>query len=102
MRPRHDGVAAPVRRRHRGGLSLARNGRTTNENGASAIALAALAQPASAITFPTLTTIYVGAGVKDDGGAGDAGIATSFLCSNVSGRTADIRFLVLNHSGSVV
>ena len=68
----------------------------------SAIVLAVtLTQPAAAITFPTLTTIYVGPGVKDDGGAGDAGIATSFLCSNVSGKTADIRFLVLNHSGSV-
>jgi hypothetical protein len=36
----------------------------------SAITLAvALAQPAAAVTFPTLTTIYVGSGVYDDSDA---------------------------------
>jgi len=69
----------------------------------TAIALAAtLAQPASAITFPSLTTIYVGAGVTDDGGVDNAGIATTFICSNVSGVTTSIRFLVLSPSGAVV
>jgi len=36
----------------------------------SIVALAAaLTQPAAATTFPTLTTIYIGSGVRDDGGA---------------------------------
>jgi hypothetical protein len=62
---------------------------------------AALAQPAAAITFPTLTTIYIGSGVTDDGGASSTGVATAFICSNVSGATSAIRFLVLNILGQV-
>ena len=42
---------------------------------------AAFAQPAAAVTFPTLTTIYVGSGVFDDGGAAATGEATSIHCS---------------------
>jgi hypothetical protein len=64
--------------------------------------VAAFAQPALAITFPSLTTIYVGTGVRDDGGAADAGTATSFHCTNVSGATASLRFLVLNFNGTAV
>ena len=67
---------------------------------AAVTALAAsLAQPASAITFPSLTTIYVGSGVFDDGG-GAAGVASSFHCSNVSGVTVSVRVLVLNAIGA--
>ena len=62
---------------------------------------AAIAQPASAITFPSLTTIYIVSGVRDDGGAGNAGIATSISCTNVSGLTAGMRFLALLGNGSV-
>jgi len=69
----------------------------------SAILLtAALAQPAAAITFPSLTTIYVGTGVRDDGGGSNVGIATTFICSNVSGASAQVRFLVLSVNGTVV
>jgi hypothetical protein len=68
----------------------------------AAIALAAtLAQPASAITFSKLTTIYVGSGVLDDGGGGDLGTATAIHCSNVSGVTVDVRVLILAHTGQV-
>ena len=68
-----------------------------------AAALAAtLAQPASAITFSKLTTIYVGTGVHDDGSAANLGIATAFICTNVSGFGADVRFAILNPSGNVV
>ena len=56
---------------------------------------AALVQPASATTFPTLTTIYVGAGIEDSG-ATSANTATVIFCSNVSGVTASIRFLILD------
>jgi hypothetical protein len=65
----------------------------------AAVALAAaLAQPASAITFASLTTIYVGTGVHDDG---DGGGATVFHCSNVSGVPTSVRFLVLEPTGAV-
>jgi hypothetical protein len=66
---------------------------------AAALALA-LAQPAAAITFPSLTTIYVGAGVTDDGGGENVGIATVLICTNVSGMTTGIRFLLLSSSGA--
>jgi hypothetical protein len=67
----------------------------------AAVLAAALAQPAAAITFPSLTTIYVGSGVTDSGGAVNAGVATSFHCTNVSGFTASVRFLVLHLDGTV-
>jgi hypothetical protein len=69
----------------------------------TAIALAAaLAQPAWATTFSKLTTIYVGSGVSDDGGATLMGVATAFLCSNVSGQNATVRFLVLGRHGTLL
>ena len=64
--------------------------------------VALFAQPAAAVTFPSLTTIYVGSGVTDNGGAENAGIATTFLCSNVSGVDASVRWLVLDASGTIV
>jgi hypothetical protein len=69
----------------------------------TAVALtAALLQSASAITFPSLTTIYVGAGVADSGSASDVGTATLFQCSNVSGSSAQVRILILNGQGLVI
>ena len=69
---------------------------------ALAAACAAFVAPeASATTFPTLTTIYVGSGVYDNGAAANAGVATSFICTNASGLTASMRFLVLDTPGSV-
>ena len=67
-----------------------------------AAAFAAASTPASAINFPSLTTIYVAAGVRDDGDIGDEGIATVFMCSNVSGQTADVRVLILGNTGALV
>jgi hypothetical protein len=68
---------------------------------AAALAAALFAAPASAVTFPSLTTIYIGSGVSDNGGAANTGTATTFHCSNVSGVTAQVRFLVLNSAGAV-
>jgi hypothetical protein len=65
------------------------------------VLVAALAQPASAITFPSLTTIYIGGGVHDSGGEDFTGRATTFVCTNVSGRLSNIRFLVLQADGTV-
>jgi len=68
----------------------------------AAFALAAtLATPATAVTFPSLTTIYVGSGVRDNAAADIAGVATTFHCTNVSGVTVSIRYLVLFSSGAV-
>jgi hypothetical protein len=62
----------------------------------AAFALAAvLAQPASAITFPSLTTIYVGSGAVNFSGQS----VTVLYCSNVSGVTASVRFLLLEYTG---
>jgi len=58
-----------------------------------------LAQPAAAITFPSLTTIYVGTGVVNFDAAP---METVFNCSNVSGVTASVRFLVLDKNAVVV
>jgi len=68
---------------------------------AAAALAATLAQPASAITFPSLTTIYVGAGVFDNGTGADTGQATSIHCSNVSGGSVQVRVLVLSSTGDV-
>ena len=59
------------------------------------------ATPAPAITFPSLTTIYVASGVFDDGGESVVGIATSVHCSNVSGQSAQVRVLVLSRAGAI-
>ena len=67
----------------------------------AAACVAGIAASAAAITFPSLTTIYVGAGVRDHGGAPNVGIATVFLCSNVSGANVAVRFLVLTENGAV-
>ena len=61
----------------------------------------AVGQSAYATTFSTLTTIYIGSGVTNSVDITNAGIATSFHCTNVSGLTADLRFLVLDTNGSV-
>jgi hypothetical protein len=64
----------------------------------TAIAFAAtLAQPASAITFSKLTTIYVASGVTDSGNLPQTGVATTILCSNVSGANVQMRVLILSH-----
>ena len=68
---------------------------------AAAALVAWFAQPAAAITFPSLTTIYVGSGVRDDGGIPEAGTATTFHCSNVSGAGTTVRFLILDHTGGL-
>jgi hypothetical protein len=63
----------------------------------AAVALAAaLPQPAAAITFSSLTTIYVASGVYS---LFDAD--TAVHCSNVSGHSAQLRVLVLLPTGVV-
>jgi hypothetical protein len=47
-------------------------------------------------TFPSLTTVYIMSGARDDGN-----VATSIACTNVSGLTASMRFLVLHADGGV-
>jgi hypothetical protein len=69
---------------------------------AFAFAVFALVPPATATTFPSLTTIYVGTGVFDSGHGDNAGTATVFFCSNVSGIAAQVRFVVLDNSANVV
>ena len=68
----------------------------------AAVALAAtLAQSAAATTFPSLTTIYVVAGVRNTGISFSEEV-TAFICSNVSGVNTAIRVLVLSSTGAVI
>jgi hypothetical protein len=57
------------------------------------------ASTASAVAFPSLTTIYIGTGLAEAGS--DLGPSTIIQCSNVSGVTASLRFLVLDLNGAV-
>ena len=66
-----------------------------------AFAACALVQPAAAVTFPSLTTIYVGSGVLQDATTDNTGIVTSIHCSNVSGVSVQIRALILLSTGNV-
>ena len=68
---------------------------------AAAALSVALAQPAAAVTFPSLTTIYVGSGVLDNNADNNAGVATSIHCSNVSGVAVQVRVLILGGFGIV-
>ena len=63
----------------------------------AAALVAALSQPASAITFASLTTIYVGTGVVNA-----LQSVTIVHCSNVSGVAANLRFLILDEGGTAV
>jgi hypothetical protein len=68
----------------------------------SIAAACVLAAPTMATTFPSLTTIYVVTGIKDNGGTSSVGTATAIQCSNVSGVTTTIRFLTLSATGVVL
>lgn len=59
------------------------------------------ATPAASITFPSLTTIYVGSGVTDTTGFGTASFATAFACANVSGNSTSLRILVLGPTANI-
>lgn len=53
-------------------------------------------------TTDPLKGIYRVSGVRDNGGAINTGVATSFHCTNFSTVTENIRYLILNFNGIVV
>ena len=57
------------------------------------------ATPSPSTTFASPTTIYIASGVTDSGDGPNTGTATTVLCSNISGVSAGMRFLVLNAAG---
>ena len=65
------------------------------------VAACAFTTAARSTTFPTLTTIYVASGVIDNGVSANSGVATVVHCTNASGLSASLRFLVLLDSGGV-
>ena len=69
---------------------------------AAGAAAALSAAPAQAVTFSKLTTIYIASGVFDSGGAANTGVASSVHCSNVSGVTASVRFVVYGPTGAMI
>jgi hypothetical protein len=69
------------------------------------VALPAFAQPAgrgpSEATTDPLKVIYRVAGVMDSGSGGNTGIATSFMCTNISPVPENVRFRVYEKSGAL-
>jgi hypothetical protein len=68
------------------------------------IAVAALTfvQPAQAAQTDPEVIIYRFPGVFDDGGVNNAGVATSFHCTNFSGVPENIRFVTRSVSGALL
>jgi hypothetical protein len=58
--------------------------------------------PASAAQSDPEIIIYRFPGVRDDGGAFNAGVATVFHCTNFSGVTENIRFVTRQSTGALV
>jgi hypothetical protein len=56
----------------------------------------------ASVSFGQLRTIYIASGVRDTSEPPNIGVATSFLCTNVSGVPARVRYLVLGFSGNIV
>jgi hypothetical protein len=54
------------------------------------------------LAFPSLTVIYHASGVRDSGGADNAGVATTIHCTNFSAATRQIRYVIRNFNGVIV
>jgi len=59
-------------------------------------------QAQQARAFPNLTTIYRIAGVTDNGGATNVGVATVVHCTNFKASTAQVQFVVRGWDGAVL
>ena len=62
----------------------------------------AFVQPAQAATTDPEVIIYRFPGVRDTGGAPGSGVATSFHCTNFSGGTETVRFVLRDTSSAIV
>lgn len=60
------------------------------------------AQALNPRAFPNMTQIYVASGVTDNGGAENAGVASSIHCTNFTANAKQVRCLVRNWDGAVV
>jgi len=68
----------------------------------SAALAIALAAPASAATTDPEVIIYRFPGVTDNGGGPNAGVATSFHCTNFSGALENVRFVTRDDIGTLL
>jgi len=66
----------------------------------TAAAALTFVQPASAATTDPEVIIYRFPGVRDDGGANNTGVATSFHCTNFSGATESLRLVTRDFDGT--
>ena len=64
------------------------------------IAAVSVGLPAQAGVNDPLQLLYIYPSVRDNGGAAGTGVATSFHCTNVSGQTEKIQFIVFNFDSS--
>ena len=60
-----------------------------------------MAAPATAAVDDPEVIIYRFPGVRDDGGAANTGVATSFHCTNFSGVPENIRFVTRDFDGTL-
>jgi hypothetical protein len=65
----------------------------------SAALAIAMAAPAPAAQSDPEVILYRFPGVRDNGGAANTGVATSFSCTNFSGATENIRFVTRDFDG---
>jgi hypothetical protein len=70
--------------------------------GAFAVAASGAMAGGGPTAFPASTTIYIIPGVVDDGGAANAGVASTVTCTNVSGVNVNIRVAAFTSSGTNV
>jgi hypothetical protein len=68
---------------------------------AAALAIG-MAAPASAAVGDPEVIIYRASGVRDTGGGAFTGLATAFHCTNFSGVSESIRFVVRNTTGALL
>jgi len=68
--------------------------------GAFAVAASGAMAGNAPTAFPASTTIYIVAGVVDDGSAANTGVASTVTCTNVSGVNVNIRVAAFNSSGT--
>jgi len=67
----------------------------------AALAIAMTAPASAGVNDPEII-IYRFAGVKDDGGANNLGVATVFQCTNFSGEGEHVRFVSRGVSGFLI
>jgi hypothetical protein len=76
--------------------------KTISMIGCVAAIMVGIAAPASAGVNDPEVLIYRFPGVRDDGGAGNVGVSTTFHCTNFSGATELVRWVTRQSTGALL